>query len=204
MSPANRSWRYRRFPPARRSKARRYAEYGLTFAILILLLVIVTRFDRVETRTLGGQAVVNDGDSLTINGARIRLRGIDAPEFSQTCMRNGQTYPCGREARQALQRSLVLGVLSCEGWERDKFGRLLAVCRAGSVDLNRRQVELGWAISYGDYFAAENEARAAKRGLWAGSFEQPRAWRDRHGHVGDVEHSAVQAIFNWLRQLIIW
>lgn len=204
MSPANRTWRYRRVPPSRRSRARRYAEYALTFAILILMLVFVARFDRFETKTLGGQAIVNDGDSLTLGAERIRLRGIDAPEFNQTCTRGGQTYPCGREAKNALQQLLGSGKLACEGWERDKFDRLLAVCRAGEIDLNRRQVETGWAISYGDYFDAEKQARAARRGVWAGEFERPRDWRDRRGHAADAEHRTVQALINWLRQLLIW
>lgn len=204
MRPANQPWRYRRRAPYRRSRSRRYAEYAVTFAILMLLLFIVARFDRFETKTLGGQAVVNDGDSLTLGGERIRLRGIDAPEFSQTCMRAGQSYPCGRESRQALQQAIKSGRIACEGWERDKFDRLLAVCKAGAVDLNRRQVETGWAISYGDYFDLERQAKAAGRGLWAGEFERPRDWRDRHGDAGDVEHSSFQAIVNWLRQLFVW
>ena len=204
MTSANRSWRYRRSGSVRRSRARRYAEYALTFAILMLLLLAVARFDQFETKTLGGQAVVNDGDSLTLGGERIRLRGIDAPEFSQTCIRAGQSYPCGHESRLALKRALTLGKLACEGWERDKFDRLLAVCKAGEVDLNRRQVEAGWAISYGDYLDAERQAKAAGRGLWAGEFERPRDWRDRHGAAGDVEHGSFQAIVNWLRQLFVW
>jgi hypothetical protein len=43
-------------------------------------------------------------------------------------------------------------------------------------------VRAGWAIDYreysrGAYAAPEREARAAKRGLWAGRFEEPAAWR---------------------------
>ncbi len=204
MSPANRPWRRGRQNQVRRSRARRWAEYGVTLAILMLLLVIVARNDRFETRTLGGQAVVNDGDSLTLLGERIRLRGIDAPEYSQTCTRAGQTYPCGRDARFALKRLLEAGELSCEGWERDRYDRLLAVCSAGGIDLNRRQVEQGWAISYGDYLDAERTAKAAKRGMWSGEFERPRDWRDRHGSAGELEHNAWQAAINWLRQLFVW
>jgi endonuclease YncB( thermonuclease family) len=158
MSPAYRPRRYGRAGRAPRSRARRYAEYGLTFIMLILLLVVMARFDRFETRTMSGQAVVNDGDSLTLGVERIRLRGIDAPEFNQTCMKGGKTYPCGRESRQALQRLVAAGKLVCEGWERDKYDRFLATCKAGDINLNRRQVETGWAISYGDYLDAERQA----------------------------------------------
>ncbi len=34
-----------------------------------------------------GPAIVKDGDSLKINGQRIRIHGIDAPEAKQTCGR---------------------------------------------------------------------------------------------------------------------
>ncbi len=204
MSPADRSWRYARRGRAPRSRARRYAEYALTLAMLLALLAVVTRLERLQTRTLGGHAIVNDGDSLTLDGERIRLRGIDAPEYLQTCTRAGRDYPCGREARQALQTALGAGKLACQGWERDKFDRLLAVCTAGAVDLNRRQVENGWAVSYGDYLDAERQARAARRGVWAGEFERPRDWRQRHGHAGEAEHGAMGAMMNWLRQLVVW
>jgi hypothetical protein len=44
----------------------------------------------------------------------------------------------------------------------------------------------GWAIAYRhysrDYVATENVARAARKGLWNGTFENPRAVRDRHKH----------------------
>jgi endonuclease YncB( thermonuclease family) len=35
-------------------------------------------------------------------------------------------------------------------------------------------------FSGGAYTAAEREARAARRGLWAGRFEEPAAWRRHH------------------------
>jgi endonuclease YncB( thermonuclease family) len=34
--------------------------------------------------------------------------------------------------------------------------------------------------SRGRYASAEREARQARRGLWAGSFEQPAEWRRAH------------------------
>jgi len=203
MSSAQRPWRYRRPRPGR-SRARRYAEYGLTFVILIALAVLTTRFDMLNTRTLEGAAIVNDGDSLTLGSERIRLRGIDAPEYGQTCERAGQTYSCGREARLSLQVLARSGPLKCEGWERDRFDRLLAVCTAGAIELNRRQVENGWAVSYGGYHDAEQQARAARRGIWAGDFERPRDYRDRKGQMLDETHGGLQSVWNWLRQSFGW
>ncbi|MCS6855826.1 MAG: hypothetical protein NZ523_13890, partial [Elioraea sp.] len=52
--------------------------------------------------TFQGSALVQDGDTLTIAGTRIRLHGVDAPELDQTCLRDGLPWPCGREAAFAL------------------------------------------------------------------------------------------------------
>lgn len=195
----------------RKSRARRYLEYALTLAALLVLLVVVDRINRGETRRLSGEAIVNDGDTITVKGERLRLRGIDAPEFSQTCQRNGASYACGRESSRSLGVLVRSGALHCDGWERDKFDRLLVVCRAGDVDINRRQVENGWAVAYGDYADAERAARQAKRGLWAGEFERPRDFRDRHGHEAESAHDwfatineRFATIVNWLRQTIGW
>lgn len=190
--------------PPRKSRARRYLEYGLTLALLLVLLVLVDMVNRRDTQRLAGEAVVNDGDTITVKGQRLRLRGIDAPEFSQTCLRDGVSYSCGRESSRSLGVLVRSGALSCDGWEVDKYDRLLVVCRAGDVDINRRQVENGWAVAYGDYADAERAARQAKRGLWAGEFERPRDFRDRHGQQAESPHDWLATIVNWLRQTIGW
>ena len=151
--------------PARpRSRLRRLWDWLLTFAILGLLILLAARLDRTETRSLAGRVTVNDGDSITLGTERIRLRGIDAPEFDQTCRKDGADYPCGRRAREALVARIGGRPVSCTGWERDKYDRLLATCTAGGSDLNRGQVEAGWAIAYGGYEAEEAAARQKGEG----------------------------------------
>lgn len=200
MRPARRSWSRR---PARpRSRWRRAWDWLLTFAILGLLIVLAARLDRTETRTFEGRVVVNDGDSLTIGTERIRLRGIDAPEYGQTCRSDGTDYPCGRRARDSLSTLIGGQPVSCSGWERDKYDRLLATCTAGGRDLNRSQVEAGWAVAYGDYRAEEAAARQNGAGLWAGSFERPRDWREMHGGMVESEHMSPGSIIDWLRQVL--
>lgn len=188
-----------RYQPRPRSLARRLLDYALTATILLLLAVVTTRLDRVETKRLAGEAVVNDGDSITLNGERIRLKGIDAPEYSQTCRKGEASYPCGQSSRDALVRSISTSRrVDCSGWERDRYDRLLAVCTSGGVELNRRQVEEGWAVAYGDYADAEADAREKRLGLWAGTFERPRDWRVEHGEMTEVEHDLFGRVVNWL------
>ncbi|MGE0499487.1 MAG: thermonuclease family protein [Rhizobiaceae bacterium] len=189
-----------RFRQPPRSRARRLVDWLAAVAFIAIVIVAAARFERFAMQETIGAATISDGDSLVIGGERIRLRGIDAPELDQTCTANGADYACGRSARDAL-RVLAAGSATCQGWERDKYRRLLAVCRAGGRDLNRAQVEAGWAIAYGDYADAERTAREAKAGLWAGTFERPGDWRVKTGDAAEAEHGLIGAILNLLREL---
>jgi endonuclease YncB( thermonuclease family) len=181
-----------------RSAVRRLLDLALAAAILALVAVIAARIDRVSTRHLAGEATINDGDTITLRGERIRLVGIDAPEYNQTCTKDGATYACGRQSREALARLAKSGAVECSGWERDRYRRLLATCKAGAIDLNRRQVEDGWAVAWGDYTDAETLAREKRVGLWAGEFQRPRDWRVEHGGMTEAEHDVFGRIVNWL------
>ncbi|MBA3325051.1 MAG: thermonuclease family protein [Rhodobacteraceae bacterium] len=136
--------------------------------------------------TLSGRAEVIDGDTIAIAGVepRIRLYGIDAPEGQQTCLNAaGERYLCGSRAADALA-SLIgrNGRVSCEEQDRDRYDRIVAVCDANGKDMNGELVAQGWALEYRDYSGGrytdeEAEARQAARGLWAGEFDEPWAWR---------------------------
>ncbi|SFT78957.1 Endonuclease YncB, thermonuclease family [Mesorhizobium sp. YR577] len=202
MTRMSRNWsRRRRYTPPR-SPFRKFLDYCVAFAILGLIVLIVARLDRVETRQTTGAAIVNDGDSITLGAERIRLRGIDAPEYTQTCQKDGADYPCGRRAREALARLVAGKSVSCSGWERDRYNRLLGVCTAGGVDLNRAQVEQGWAVAYGDYDDLEQAARQKGLGIWAGTFERPREWRDTHRMPVEPHHGSAGSMLNWLREML--
>lgn len=188
----------------RRAQARRRFWSGfVTLAGLFALAVwTIPRLDRIASVNHAAMPIVADGDTLTLGAERIRLRGIDAPEFTQTCRRGDADYGCGREAKAELIRLIGGRKVACEGWERDKYNRLLAACRAGDADLNKAMVENGWAIAYGGYGAEEAAARAAKRGLWAGTFDRPSAWRAAHGDVLESEHTDFAALLNALKALL--
>jgi endonuclease YncB( thermonuclease family) len=137
--------------------------------------------------TLTGYARVVDGDSLELAGESVRLFGIDAPERYQTCRDGaGRDYACGRAAARALHATIAGRVVTCAAVDHDRYHRDVALCTADGQDLAETMVRAGHALelaqySRGRYAAAEREARAQKRGLWAGSFEQPADWRRRHG-----------------------
>ena len=45
---------------------------------------------------------ITDGDTIKINGEKIRFSGIDTPELKQTCIKEGVKNFCGKEAKQML------------------------------------------------------------------------------------------------------
>ncbi len=140
---------------------------------------------------VAGPARVIDGDTLAIGDERIRLRGIDAPERWQVCDSRGTPYPCGTLAAAWLVQATDGRTVRCEGDERDRYGRLLAVCYVGPVNLNAALVDAGWALAYRRYSKAfvthEEGAREARRGLWSGRFEAPWAWRQQQQPSGLAE-----------------
>jgi endonuclease YncB( thermonuclease family) len=142
---------------------------------------------------LVGSAHVFDGDTLDVSGKRVRLEGIDAPEAGQRCVRGLiGTWACGAAATEAL-RALVDGkTVTCERHGTDKYGRMLGVCFADGVEINRRMVEDGnaWAfVRYSkSYVAEEQAARQARRGVFTTANQPP--WEYRTHRWADAEQQA--------------
>lgn len=128
-----------------------------------------------------GPAHVVDGDTIDVAGRRVRLWGIDAPESGQLCERGGIDYACGGAASAHLRALIGDGTVTCLARTTDRYGRTVAVCHAGTVDIGAAMVSGGWAMAFvrysSDYVAEERAARDAGRGLWIGRFTPPWDWR---------------------------
>jgi endonuclease YncB( thermonuclease family) len=135
---------------------------------------------------LAGTAQVIDGDTISLASARIRLWGIDAPERDQTCHgKNGGNYECGRDSAAVLLELTRGRRVECTQRDTDRYGGVVAVCRTESGELNAAMVRRGWAVDFtkysgGRYQSDEQQARREGLGIWAGRFELPRDWRQRH------------------------
>jgi endonuclease YncB( thermonuclease family) len=149
-----------------------------------------------------------DGDSFRLGEHRYRLYGIDAPELHQECKdADGKAWPCGTRARTELRRIIATHPLECRSVDTDRFGRIVATCMAGSRDIAEEMVRAGYATALGrpgtasPYEDAQRQARAAKRGLWAGTFEMPIEWRRANPRDDEPEGSVITAR-DWLDQKI--
>lgn len=130
-----------------------------------------------------GFARAIDGDTLELEGKRLRLAGIDAFETAQLCTgADGAPWPCGAIAGLRLAQYLDRKPVRCETRGRDADGHPLAACRTEDGDLAVLLARDGLAMGIDDtYSEAVGLAEDARRGAWAGGFEVPSAWRAGQG-----------------------
>ncbi len=137
----------------------------------------------VPAATLEGRARVVDGDTLELDGRRVRLFGIDAPELNQTCDRGGVAWTCGEAARSALGRMVSGKRLVCGVRDIDRYGRDVAICSVGGRDVGALMVRQGMAVAhrrYSDmYVTEEAAARAEGAGIWASAHVAPETHRQQ-------------------------
>jgi len=148
--------------------------------ILALFIISLT-----AKTTVGYDVKVIDGDSLEINARRIRLVGIDAPEYFQECYDSNKVkYSCGQDAKDYLQSLIEKGrtqgdKLKCRAESIDRYKRDLSVCYIGKTELNMAMIKAGYALAYRDerYLLAQKRAQNKKIGIWQGKFMRPEIYR---------------------------
>lgn len=127
---------------------------------------------------------VGDGDTLYVKVQGVvmefRLAEVDAPELAQ---------PYGEQAKRELSELLAGhdGIVLMP-FDTDRYGRTVAHVWAGKTHVNAEMIRRGAGWFYAAYargdalYHVEQEARKAKRGLWALPLEQrlePWVWRER-------------------------
>ena len=131
---------------------------------------------------------ITDGDTIILNGEKIRFSGIDTPELKQTCIKNEDgiywlTY-CGKFVKEILVKKIGNNTINCEREpEKDFFGRTLAECFINDESLSKFLVINGYAFAFVKYSKkyVEDEKYAKKNnlGLWAMEFEFPWDYRKK-------------------------
>jgi len=155
--------------------------------VLVLMAVALPDSLLANDHSVSGPATVIDGQTVMIGDARYVLYGIAAPRLGQTCEWPDQEIPCGDVSRTALMDLVIASTVNCtsvadeEDPDNTPNSAIIAHCEVGGFDLGRNMVHTGWAVvdrRIGDrYSDTEDNARAAKRGLWKGSFTLPWEWK---------------------------
>ena len=122
-----------------------------------------------------------DGDTIILNGEKIRFSGIDTPELKQTCLKDDQEVPCGMTAKRLLAEKIGNTTIECISEGKDTYKRTLAECFVNGESLSKFLVRSGYAFAYRKYskkFIEDEEyAKTNKLGMWAMTFQYPWDFR---------------------------
>lgn len=143
----------------------------LTAAIILLLITASLHAEEIRGKVVS----IADGDTITVLDAenvqhKIRLEGIDAPE-------KGQAF--GTKAKEKLSELVGEKDVVVRWEKKDRYGRILGDVHLSDRHINLEMVQDGLAWHYKQYSKskqlaeAEDEARKAKKGLWADKSPEP-------------------------------
>jgi len=128
-----------------------------------------------------GSLRVVDGDTIVLNGEKIRFSGIDTPELKQTCMKGDEKFFCGKTAKMLLIKKIGNQTPKCISEGKDAYKRTLGECFVNGESLSTFLVRNGYAFAYRKYsdkFIKDEEfAKENKLGMWAMTFQYPWDFR---------------------------
>ena len=143
----------------------------------ISLLVFFFTYTDIKSQVIK----ITDGDTIKINGEKIRFSGIDTPELKQTCIKEGVNNSCGLKAKQILIDKISDKNITCTKEGKDQYKRTLAECFVNDESLSSYLVRSGYAFAYRKYskkfIGDEDYARINKLGMWSMKFEYPWDFR---------------------------
>ena len=150
------------------------------FLISVFSLIFILIINQVKSQTIK----IVDGDTIHLNGEKIRFTGIDTPELKQTCLKEGVKNPCGLVAKQILINKIGNNEVDCISEGKDQYKRTLAECFVNNESLSSYLVRSGYAFAYRRYskkfVADEDFARINKIGMWSMEFDYPWNYRKKN------------------------
>ena len=149
--------------------------------IILVISISVLVFLFTYTDIKSQDVKITDGDTIKINGKKIRFSGIDTPELNQTCVKEGVKNSCGLTAKQILIDKIIDNKVKCIKEGKDRYKRILAECFVNNESLSSYLVRSGYAFAYRKYsnkfIADEDYARVNKLGMWSMDFKYPWDYR---------------------------
>ena len=133
--------------------------------------------------SLANNLKVIDGDTIILNGEKIRFSGIDTPELKQICLKKNEKINCGIFAKILLIKKIGNKTPKCISEGKDVYKRTLAECFVNGESLSKFLVRSGYAFAYRKYSKKfindENFAKTNRLGMWGMKFQYP--WEFRKG-----------------------
>ena len=159
------------------------SNYGLLWISFIkgLIIGLLIYHFFISSEACAQTLKVIDGDTIVINGEKIRFSGIDTPELKQTCTKGDEKIFCGMLARALLIKKIGNKTPKCISEGKDIYNRILAECFINGESLSSFLVRNGYAFAYRKYskkFIKDEEfAKENKLGIWSMKFEYPWNFR---------------------------
>jgi endonuclease YncB( thermonuclease family) len=149
------------------------------FLISVSALIFILVINQVNSQTIK----IVDGDTIHLNGEKIRFTGIDTPELKQTCLKEGIENPCGITAKKILIDKIGNNKVECISEGKDRYKRTLAECFVNNESLSSYLVKNGYAFAFRKYSKKfvpdEDYARINKIGMWSMEFDYPWDYRKK-------------------------
>ena len=143
---------------------------------IIIILILLPLWCLAE-----GKLKIVDGDTIHMDGHKIRFSGIDTPEINQMCKKDAIDIPCGEMAKELLIKKIGNTIPICILEDKDQYGRMLGECYIEEESLSSYLVREGFAFAYTKYSKkfAKDELFAIKNksGMWSMDFIFPWDYR---------------------------
>lgn len=144
---------------------------------MALSAAMVTYVGSALAQEIDGVAKVRSANEIGVGETVLRLYGLTAPKPDDACDTGERRYRCGVVAWAELIRLADGYRVSCDVEdERSRDGTAYATCYVGERDINEALVRSGWAEAadgFERYRVDQEDARRARRGLWAGRIRPP-------------------------------
>jgi len=133
-----------------------------------IFLVISSHAYSSEKNVAIGKASIIDGDTIIIEGEKIRFAGIDTPERNKV----GHEFS-KKKLKQKIDNNVVVCIREPN---LDPWGRTVAECFIGYDSISSYMVKNGYACDYVKYskkkYAKEQSyAKSKKLGIWNMNFD---------------------------------
>ncbi|MBR5129909.1 MAG: thermonuclease family protein [Alphaproteobacteria bacterium] len=130
----------------------------------------------------GTVSKILSGTTFIMNGLKLKLYAIDAPDMPQKCLnKRSETYACGRTSKKKLEKLLLKKNISCQLVKPYTDLVYYTICEIQGYDVGATMVSVGWAVAdrkvSNVYVPYEQQARQKNEGLWNGKFIAPWEYR---------------------------